>query len=116
MWLLAPFKLSPETVARFKAEVIGMAFSYSTFTVEINEVPIFVFQATRHSEADEICREWTEKHLDEWLAKEAAVYDPHPSIKVRLAHPDERASYENATDTSASTGDIKLVYLVNFAP
>jgi hypothetical protein len=56
------------------------------------------------------------KTLDELMAKGALVYDPHSSTKVRLARPDERASYENATDTSPLTGDVKLVYLVNFAP
>ena len=50
--------------------------------------------------------------------KDALIHDANSSIKVRLASPDERTSYQNAsdTDTTASPDGIKLVYLVNLAP
>ena len=93
-----------------------MSFSYSTFAVEIDGVPMLVFQAGKHSEAEEICREWTEKNLSDLCAKYAVVYDANSSIKVRLARPAERASYQNATttDTAASQG-VRLVYLANLS-
>ena len=93
-----------------------MSFSNSTFTVEINGAPIFVFQAKRHSDAEEICREWTEGYLADLLAKEVLVYDGNPSVKVRLARANELTAYKAAPDASTSPDDVKLVYLVDYSP
>jgi hypothetical protein len=91
-----------------------MPFSRSTFTVDINGVAIFVFQAKRHSEAEEVCREWTAQHLSKLLARDVLESDAPPSINVRIAHADERAAYEAANVQAASEHDVTLVYLVNF--
>jgi hypothetical protein len=93
----------------------GMSFSNSTFTVDINGVPIFVFQAKRHVDAEEICREWTETHLPDLLAKDFLVYDANSSIKIRLARQDELSAYQKATKASSSADDVKMVYLVNLS-
>ena len=90
-----------------------MPFSNSTFTVDINGVPIFVFQAKRHGDAEEVCREWTETYLADLVAKDLVVYDANSSIKVRLARSDELTAYQTAT---SSSDDVKLVYLVNLSP
>ncbi|WP_156439491.1 hypothetical protein [Bradyrhizobium valentinum] len=92
----------------------SMPFSRSTFTVDINGVAIFVFQAKRHSEAEEVCREWTAEHLSELLARNFLESDAPPSINVRIAHADERSAYETANAQVASEDDVTLVYLVNF--
>jgi hypothetical protein len=91
-----------------------MPFSRSTFTAEINEVAIFVFQATRHSEAEEICRQWTAQYLSKLLASGVLQSTAAASVNVRIAHADERASYEGATAQPASSDGVTLVYLVDF--
>jgi hypothetical protein len=93
-----------------------MSFTNSTFTVEINGAPIFVFQAKRQSDAEEICREWAERYLADLVAKDVLVYDGNPSIKVRLARANELAAYGVAPDASTSPDDVKLVYLVDYFP
>jgi hypothetical protein len=93
-----------------------MPFSRSTFTVDINELAILVFQATRHSEAEEICREWTEQHLSKLFADGVLQSDAPASVNVRIAHANERAAYEAATVPSSSSDDVTLVYLVDFVP
>jgi hypothetical protein len=92
-----------------------VAFSHSTFTVEINGLPIFVFQARRQTEAEEICREWIETSINDLVAKNVIVYDASSSVKVRLARPDERASYQSLTTTgiTPSLQGINLVYLID---
>jgi hypothetical protein len=82
-----------------------MPFSRSTFTAEINEVAIFVFQATRHSEAEEICRQWTAQYLSKLLASGVLQSTAAASVNVRIAH---------ATVQPASTDGVTLVYLVDF--
>jgi hypothetical protein len=94
----------------------GMPFSNSTFTVDINGAPIFVFQAKRHGDAEEVCSEWTETYLADLVAKDLVVYDANSSIKVRLARSDELTAYQTATDATSSSDDVKLVYLVNLSP
>jgi len=86
-----------------------MPFSRSTFTVDVNGVAILVFQTKRHSEAEEVCREWTAQHLKDVLESDAT-----PSINVRIAHADERAAYAAANIQVASEDDVTLVYLANF--
>jgi hypothetical protein len=82
--------------------------------VDINGVAIFAFQAKRHSEAEEVCREWTAQHLSKLLAQNVLESDAPPSINVRIARADERAAYEAANVQVASEDDVTLVYLVNF--
>jgi hypothetical protein len=89
-----------------------MPFSRSTFTVDINGVATFVFQTKRHSEAEEVCREWTAQHLSTLLASDVLT-DAAPSIKVRIAHPDERTAYAAANVQVTSEDDVTLVYLAN---
>ena len=65
-----------------------MPFSRSTFIVEINGVPTFVLQATRQSEAEEICSDWSAENLQHLI--ELNIIDPRASTKVRIARSNER--------------------------
>ena len=69
-----------------------MPFSRSTFTVEIDGVPTFVFQATRQIEAEEICSEWCAKNLQHLI--ELNIIDARASTKVRIARSNERTKFE----------------------
>ena len=44
-----------------------MTYSISTFTIEIDGTATAVLQAKWHSEADEICRGWTQYHWEQLL-------------------------------------------------
>jgi hypothetical protein len=89
-----------------------MPFSRSTFTVEIEGVPAFVFQATRQIEAEEICSEWCAKNLQHLI--ELNIIDARASTKVRIARSSERAEYENKVAGASSQETVPLVYLKNF--
>ena len=88
-----------------------MPFSRSTFTVEINGVPTFVFQATRQSEAEEICSDWSAENLQHLI--ELNIIDPRASTKVRIARSNERAVYETEVANADSHETVPLVYLKN---
>jgi bifunctional non-homologous end joining protein LigD len=89
-----------------------MPFSRSTFTVEIDGVPTFVFQATRQIEAEEICSEWCAINLQHLI--ELNIIDARASTKVRIARSSERAEYENKVAGASSKETVPLVYLKNF--
>ena len=65
-----------------------MDFALSTFTVEVNQTPILVFQAKWASEAENIGFGWAEGHpnqtLDEKTAYEAegANVDVYVGVKI----------------------------------
>lgn len=91
-----------------------MSYSISTFTVEINGVPAVVFQAKWHSEADEICRAWTNRHWDQLITKgRHAGLELEPIIKLRLAHADEKDVYGVGSLGAEHFGDVTVVYLVD---
>jgi hypothetical protein len=90
-----------------------MSFSLSTFTVELNGTPTIAFQVKWHAEADEICREWVQSHWDQVSTKGPYGTDLPPFVKVRLAHPPERAKYEAEGDGVEFCGEVKVVKLVD---
>jgi hypothetical protein len=89
-----------------------MPFSRSTFTVEIDGVPAFVFQAARQIEAEEFCSEWCAKNLQHLI--ELNIIDAGASTKVRIARANERAEYETGVANANSNETVPLVYLANF--
>jgi hypothetical protein len=89
-----------------------MPFSRSTFTVEIDGVPAFVFQATRQIEAEEICSEWCAKNLQHLI--ELNIIDARASTKVRIARWSERAQYEAEVAGASTKEELPLVYLKEF--
>ena len=92
-----------------------MSYSSSTFTVEINRVPAVVLQTKWHSDADDICRAWAQRHWDQLITKGRHGLEFPPIVKLRLAHPDERAAYEVASRGAEYCEDVKVVYLVDMA-
>jgi hypothetical protein len=86
--------------------------SLSTFTIEIDRRPVLVLQAKWQREAEEICQEWLQTNLTALKSGGEPLFDVKSEARVRLAHPDERARYWEASETSKSPDDIKVVYLV----
>ncbi|MBV9460174.1 MAG: hypothetical protein JO141_22040 [Bradyrhizobium sp.] len=91
-----------------------MSYSISTFTVEINGVPAVAFQAKWHSEADEICRAWANRHWDELITRgRHAGLEFQPTIKLRLAHADEKEAYRIGSNGAEHYDGVTVVYLVD---
>jgi hypothetical protein len=90
-----------------------MTYSNSTFTIEIDATPTAVLQAKWQSEADEICRGWTQYHWEQLLTKGHHGLEFPPVVKVRLARADERAAYDGEGGSVEFYEEVKIVYLVN---
>jgi hypothetical protein len=89
-----------------------MDFSQSTFTVEVNQTPTLVFQAKWATEAEKIGFGWAQDHSDQISTKGPYGTDLPAIIKVRVARPDEKASYEEGSRSESYDG-VKIVYLVD---
>jgi hypothetical protein len=85
---------------RISELVIKMTYSISTFAIEIDATPTAVLQAKWQSEADEICRGWTQHHWEQLLTKGRHGLEFPPVVKVRLARSDERAAYDQGQASS----------------
>jgi hypothetical protein len=93
-----------------------VTYSYSTFTVEINGFPAVAIQTKRHAEADETCRAWAHQHWDQLTIKgRHGGLELPPIIKVRLAHVDEKAAYDEASNGAEYHNDVKVVYLIDMS-
>jgi len=101
-----------ETLGRIRT-CHQMSYSPSTFTVEINGVPAVVLQAKWHSEADELCRAWVNRHLT--TKGQHAELELPPIVKLRLAHADEKEAYDLGSDGAEYDGHAMIVYLIDLA-
>jgi hypothetical protein len=88
-------------------------YSISTFTIEIDGTPTAVLQTKWHSEADEICRGWTQYHWEQLLIKGRHGLEFPPVVKVRLSRADERAAYDEEGGSVGFYEEVKMVYLIN---
>ena len=91
---------------------MNQQLSLSTFTIEIDRQPVLVLQAKWQREAEEVCQEWLQTNLTALKSNGVPLCDAKSEARVRLAHPNERARYWEASETSRSPDDIKIVYLV----
>jgi hypothetical protein len=90
-----------------------MPFSRSTFTVEIDDVPTFVFQAKPQIEAEVICSEWCAQNLQRLI--ELNIIGARAATKVRIARSDERAKYETEVlGVNNNKETVPLVYLKKY--
>jgi hypothetical protein len=97
---------------RISELVIEMTYSISTFAIEIDATPTAVLQAKWHSEAEEICRGWTQYHWEQLVTKGRHGGEFPPVVKVRLARPDEKAAYEQGASLEYYE-EVKIVYLID---
>jgi hypothetical protein len=88
---------------------VNQQLSLSTFTIEIDRQPVLVLQAKWQREADGICQEWLQANLT-LKSNGVPLCDAKSESRVRLAHPDERARYWEASETSRSPDDIGCVF------
>jgi hypothetical protein len=88
-----------------------MNFSQSTFTVEINQKPTFVFQAKWAAEAEDIGFGWALDHSQKISTKGPHGTELPAVIKVRVARRAEKAAYEAEGNNSEFYRGVKIVYL-----
>jgi hypothetical protein len=91
---------------------VSEQLSLSTFTIEIDRQPVLVLQTKWQREAEEMCQEWLRTNLAALKSNGVPLCDAKSEAHVRLARPDEKARYWEASETSRSPDDIKVVYLV----
>jgi hypothetical protein len=91
---------------------VTQQISLSTFTIEIDRQPVLVLQAKWQRDAEEMFREWLLTNLTALKSNGVPLCDAKSEAHVRLARPDEKARYSQASETSRLSDDIKVVYLV----
>jgi hypothetical protein len=91
---------------------VNQQLSLSTFTIEIDGKPVLVLQTKWQREAEEMCQQWLRTNSTALKADGAPLCDAKSEAHVRLARPDEKARYSEASEISSSPDDVKVVYLV----
>jgi hypothetical protein len=87
--------------------------SLSIFTLEADRKPVLAFAAKKHHEAEAFRGdERIRMKLMSVRSGGVPVCDEHSILWVRLAHPDERASYREQAASRSSTG-IAAVFLID---
>ena len=63
------------------------------FVIELDWMPTAIFEAKWQRDAELICRNWTNRHWEQFLVKGHLEVEFPPLIKLRLAHRDEIAAH-----------------------
>ena len=88
--------------------------SLSVFTIETDRKPILAFAAKKHHEAETFCAdERVRSKLRSARSGGVPLCDDYSIFRVRLAHADERARYQEQTTSQPSVGDLAAVFLVD---
>ena len=88
--------------------------SLSVFTIETDRKPILAFAAKKHHEAEAFCAdERVRSKLRSVRSGGVPLCDDYSIFRVRLAHSDERARYQEQTTSLSSVGDLAAVFLVD---
>ena len=69
------------------------------------------FQTKWHADAELICRTWTNNHWQKLLLKGPGRLEFPPLIKLRLARPDEIASYAAENGKFDIQEGTRIIYL-----
>jgi hypothetical protein len=88
-----------------------MEFALSTFTLEVNQTPMLVFEAKWAAEAEGIGFGWADDHADRLSTKGSHGSELPAVTKVRVANAAEKAAYLVAGNTWEFYKGVKLVYL-----
>jgi hypothetical protein len=89
-------------------------FTISIFTIEINDRPTLALQAKRHADAERLCEHGRLRtKLSTITSHGTPLCDATATMKVRLATAEEAALYRRATQSTESSSDTNVVYLVD---
>ncbi len=96
-----------------KDKFMSDELSISIFTLEADRKPVLAFAAKKHHEAEAFrADERTLMKLMSVRSGGVQVCDEHSILRVRLAHPDERARYREQAASRSSKG-IAAVFLID---
>jgi hypothetical protein len=87
--------------------------SLSIFTIEVDRQPVFAFACRKHSEAEEMCadeRVRAKLRLMNSAGRPLCGGD-FAILRVRLAHADERAIYNEKAAAKSNESSMLMVYL-----
>jgi hypothetical protein len=88
--------------------------SLSIFTIEADRRPVLAFAARKHHEAEAfLADKRVRTKLGSVQSGGVPVCDGYSILRVRLAHPDERARYYEQTISRTSMGNLAAVFLVD---
>jgi hypothetical protein len=86
-------------------------FSKSMFVIEVEGAPTAIFETKWHADAELICRTWTNNHSEQLSVQGRSSLQFPPVIKLRLARPDEIATYAADNAKSEVREGTRIVYL-----
>jgi hypothetical protein len=86
-------------------------FSKSMFVIEVEGMPTAIFETKWHVDAELICRSWTNNHSEQLSVKGRGRFLFPPIIKLRLASPDEMATYSDPSAKSELQEGTRIIYL-----
>jgi len=88
--------------------------SLTVFTIETDRKPILAFAAKKHHEAEAFCAD--ERVRSKFRSARSGgvpLCDDYSILRVRLAHSDERARYQEQSTSRSSLGILGVVFLVD---
>jgi hypothetical protein len=86
-------------------------YSKSMFVIEVEGTPTAVFETKWYVDAQLICQTWTNNHSEELLVKGRRGVQFPSIITLRLARPDEVATYAADSARSEVQEGTRIVYL-----
>jgi hypothetical protein len=86
-------------------------YSRSLFVIEADWTPTVTFEAKWYTEAEVICRTWTNKHWKQLVVKGRGGVEYPPIIKLRLAHRNEIDAYAAENAEFEDQDGTRIVYL-----
>ena len=87
--------------------------SLSIFTIEVDRQPVVAFACRKHSEAEEMCAdERVRAKLRLMNSGGRPLCGDFAILRVRLAHADERAIYNEKAAAKSNDSSMLMVYLV----
>jgi hypothetical protein len=92
---------------------MNSSLSLSVFTIEIDWKPVVAFACRKQTEAEAIC---ADERIRAKLCSERSggkpLCDDLAILRVRLAHPDERAMYKEQVASQLNDTALTMTYLV----
>ena len=89
-------------------------FTFSVFTIEINDRPTLALQAKRHTDAECLCEHGRLRTtLSTITSHGTPLCDATATMKLRLATAEEAVLYPRASQSTEPSSDTHIVYLVD---
>jgi hypothetical protein len=86
----------------------------SIWTLEVDGKPTLAFEAKKYREANDLCHEdWLRVELGLQKLNGVPLCGADSGLRIRLAWPAEMVLYRKAVEANNSSGDSKLVYLID---